>query len=76
MTFDRRCHGVRGALSLYLLRSRGAFTYRVQWCFLMKIDEKDMHILNMTKANKILFKSDAHTCIVISFTMSIEQQAG
>ena len=34
----------------------------------------DMQIVNMTKANKTLLKSDAH--IRISFTMSIEQQAG
>ena len=33
-----------------------------------------MKILNMKKANKTLFKSDAH--IRICFTMSIEQQAG
>ena len=32
-----------------------------------------MHVLNMTKTNKTLFKSDAHTCIRISFTMSIDQ---
>ena len=32
--------------------------------------KKDMQILKMTKANKTLFKSDAHTCIRISFTMS------
>ena len=39
--------------------------------------KKDKQILNMTKANKTLFKSDAHIilCIMISFTMSIEQQA-
>ena len=35
-----------------------------------------MQILNMTKTNKTLFKSDAHTCIRISLTMSINQQAG
>ena len=35
-----------------------------------------MQILNMTKANNTLFKSDAHTCIRISFTIYIEQQAG
>ena len=77
VAFDRRCHGIREALSRRLLRSRCAITYRVRWCFfLMKIDEKNMQILNMTKANKTLLKLDAHACIRISFTVSIEQQAG
>ena len=35
-----------------------------------------MQILNMTKANNTLFKSDAHTCKRISSTIYIEQQAG
>ena len=35
-----------------------------------------MQILNVTKANNTLFKSDAHAYIRISFTMSIEPQTG
>ena len=76
MALARRCHGVCEALSWRLLRSRGAFIHRAQWCFSDENDEKDMLILNMTKANKTLFKADTHTCIRISFTMSVEQQAG
>ena len=69
--FARRCHGVYCVrVELSLTASNGVFF------FFLKIDEKNMQILNMTKANKTLFKSDAHTCIRIFFTMSIEQQAG
>ena len=67
--FARRYHGVREALSRRLLRLGGAFTYRVIWCFFLMM-KKDMQILKLTKANKTLFKLDAHTCIRISFTMS------
>ena len=74
MAFDRRCY-VRKALSRRLLRSRGAFTASKS-VFLIKIDEKRHVNFKHDKANKTLYKSDAHTCIRISFTMSIKQQTG
>ena len=67
MAFARRCHGVYCALELSLTASNGVFGEN-RW--------KKMQILNMTKANNTLFKSDAHTCIRITFTIYIEQQAG
>ena len=59
--FARRCHGVycaRVELSLTAFNGR----------FFMKIDEKDMQILNMTKANIHIL--DALTCLFLSQCLS------
>ena len=63
MAFDRRCY-VRESLSRRLLRSRVAFTASNS-VFLIKIDENRHANFKHDKANKTLYKSDAHTCIRI-----------
>ena len=74
MAFARRRHGVREALSRRLLRSREDFTASNGGFLKIHVDGKKQQILNLKKANKTLFKSDAH--IRISLTMSMEQQVG
>ena len=70
VAFARRCHGVHEALSRRLLRLHRLSLTASNGVFPVKKMKKDMQILKMIKANKTLFKSDAHTCIRFSFKMS------